>query len=128
MLLAILALWSGLWSSLVQNVVEVAEAVTNGGAVFDFGLLGAALVNSVLVLAGVQGLTWALPVIKARFPWAIPLIAFAAGPLLALATTALTGFFGHPIDLGALLALLTGGTAVTMHQFLKQLSPAKRVA
>jgi hypothetical protein len=90
--------------------------------IVNWGEVGAAAINSVGVLLAVQVIVYFLPKLRAKFPWAIPIIAVVAGPALGKLTELLFGILGHPVDLGPILAALTGTAAVTMHQIGKQAS------
>ncbi len=88
----------------------------------EWMLLLANLINAVLVVALVQAIkTYVMPFLRINAPWALPLIAFAIGPLMMLAMEALSGVVGYPIDLSPIIGVFTGGTAVAMNQVVKQL-------
>lgn len=83
----------------------------------DFMLLLANLINAVLVLAAVQALkTYAIPFLKEKVPWVLPIVAMAIGPLMMLAAEFLFTLIGHPIDLSPIIAVFVGGSAVALHQ------------
>lgn len=83
----------------------------------DYMLLLANLVNAVLVLALVQALkTYAMPFLKEKVPWVLPILAMGIGPLMMLATEYLVTLIGHPIDLSPIVGVFVGGTAVALHQ------------
>ena len=84
-----------------------------------YGLI-AALINSVLVVAAVQFLKVYWPIFKEKMPWLIPIIAGFIGPLIMLLQNMVTSWLGVPVDLSPLLGVLTGGTAVAIHQVYKQ--------
>jgi hypothetical protein len=88
--------------------------------IIDWGEAGAAAITSVGVLIAVQAIKYFLPMLRARYPWAIPIIAVVAGPALAQLTTLLFGILGHPVDLSPIVAVLTGAAAVTINQVGKQ--------
>ena len=92
----------------------------------DWQLLVATLINGIGVLALVKLITGTLmPFLRVNYPWAIPILAVIAGPVVAFATEWLMAFLGHPIDLSAIIAALTGALAVAAHQVKAQ---AKKVA
>jgi len=84
----------------------------------------AALINSVLVLLVVQVLKTAIPKLKESIPWLIPILAGAIGPAVAAGQNALFAWLGVPIDLSAIVAIFTGGTAVAINQVGKQIQKA----
>ncbi|UCD56788.1 MAG: hypothetical protein JSV16_13330 [Candidatus Hydrogenedentota bacterium] len=86
----------------------------------DWGLIGAAAINTVGVLLAVQALKIYLPIVRQKLPWLLPAIAPMVGMGLSYGTEALTAFLGHPVDLGPILAILTGAAAVTAHQIKVQ--------
>lgn len=89
----------------------------------DWQFLVAVLINGVGVLAVVQLLkVHVMPFLKTKHPWAIPILAVVAGPLVGYATEYLMAFLGHPIDLTAIIAALTGAMAVVAHQVKVQAS------
>lgn len=91
-------------------------------AIIDWGEIGATAVSAVGVLIAVRFLTWALPILRQRYPWSLPIIA-ALGPVgLAKLSEILLGVFGYPVDFGPLLDLLGAGGAfaVVIHQVHKQ--------
>jgi hypothetical protein len=88
--------------------------------VIDWGMIGAAAINSVGVLLAVQVIKYYLPMLRTKYPWAIPIIAVLAGPAFAQLTSLLFGILGHPVDLGPILGALTGTAAVAMNQIGKQ--------
>jgi hypothetical protein len=83
-------------------------------------VLLAGLINSVLVLATVQGIKAFAPWVRAAIPWSIPIIAMLTGPVVAILQNALAGFLGWPIDLSPILAPFTGAAAVAIHQIHRQ--------
>jgi hypothetical protein len=97
----------------------------------------AALINGALVMVAVQLIKVYMPYFKVRIPWALPLIAMVAGPLIAWFQGFLADLLGQPIDLAPILGPYTeevigvaaGAFAVTVHQ-LKQQSetPEQRLA
>jgi CHASE2 domain-containing sensor protein len=88
--------------------------------IIDWGEVGAAAINSVVVLIAVQAIKHFLPILRQKYPWAIPLIAVVAGPGIAYVTSYLFTVLGHPVDLGPILGALTGTAAVAMNQIGKQ--------
>lgn len=91
----------------------------------NWQVLIAGFINAVLVVAVVQFLKWAIPQINAFAPWIFPIMAAAIGPLINTLQTALTGWLLIPIDLSSIVAVFTGGFAVTVHQFFRQVRVAK---
>jgi len=61
-----------------------------------------------------------MPILRAQYPWALPIIAMFAGTLLGYATEALMAWLGYPVDLSAIVAALTGAGAVAVHQIKVQ--------
>ena len=90
-------------------------------AVFDWRMIVAALINAVIVLTiAVPGLKHLMPIIKQKYPYMIPIIAAVAGLVMGATQDALYAWLGYPIDLGPIVAVLTGTFAVAMHQVGKQ--------
>jgi uncharacterized membrane protein YdcZ (DUF606 family) len=89
-------------------------------AVFDWKVLVAGLINSVLVVGAVQLIKVSLPKLRESVPWALPLIAMVGGPLLVWGQNQLMTVLGVPVDLSPLMGVLTGGTAVALNQVVKQ--------
>lgn len=81
----------------------------------------ALLLNSFVIVAAVQFLKWLLPVLKLRVPWLLPILAITLGPLMAMATTAVSAALGYPVDFSPIAGVFAGGSAVAFHQFGKQL-------
>ena len=89
----------------------------------DWQFLVAVLINGVGVLAVVQLVkVHLMPFLKAQHPWALPILAVLAGPIVGFATEFLMAFLGYPIDLSAIVAALTGAMAVVAHQVKAQAS------
>jgi hypothetical protein len=63
--------------------------------IIDWGEAGAAAITSVGVLIAVQAIKYFLPMLRARYPWAIPIIAVVAGPALAQLGTVNYSAFRH---------------------------------
>ncbi len=82
-------------------------------------LLGA-FINSVVVMGLIQLIKTYIPKLNELVPWLIPIIAAAIGPAVAVAQNALATWLGVPIDLSALTAVFTGGSAVAIYQIGKQ--------
>jgi len=80
------------------------------------------LINTVLVLLAVQGIKAVLPFLNKSVPWLLPIIAAAIGPVVAVIQSWLGSWLGINIDLSAIVAVFTGGSAVALYQFGKQLS------
>jgi hypothetical protein len=80
------------------------------------------LINTVAVLALVQLLKTYIPMLKTYYPWLLPIIAAAAGPLVALLQNWITGALGVPIDLTPISGIFSGGAAVMVNQVGKQWS------
>ncbi len=81
----------------------------------------AVFVNSVLVLIAVQALkNYVMPFLKTRHPWTLPIIAMIAGPIFEPLSTFLTGLIGYPIDLSAIVAVLTGAASVAIYGVLRK--------
>lgn len=91
-------------------------------AIIDWGEIGATAVSAVGVLIAVRFLTWALPILRQRYPWILPILA-TLGPVgLTKLAEILLGVFGYPVDFGPLIDLLAGAGAfaVVIHQVHKQ--------
>ena len=87
----------------------------------DWNEIAAAAINSVLVLIAVQFLkTKGIPWLNLHVPWLLPLIAMAIGPLMMIAMSYLSEYFGYLIDLSPIIGVFTGGMAVALHQVGKQ--------
>lgn len=80
----------------------------------------AGIINTVLVLFVVQALKNLVPKMRESIPWIIPILAGAIGPLVAAGQNALFSWLGIPIDLSAIAAIFTGGSAVAINQVGKQ--------
>lgn len=84
-------------------------------------------INSVFVLGVIQALkNYALPFLRAKHAWALPLIATSAGPLMAYLTEFLVGVTGHPIDLSGITAIFTGTIAVVSYGVLRKTGRANQ--
>lgn len=92
----------------------------------DWPLIIAALINSVLVLIAVQGLkNYVMPFLRVKYPWVLPIIATVAGPLLGMLTQYLSAMLGYPIDLSAIIGVLTGLSAVAGYSVLNKAGKTK---
>jgi hypothetical protein len=91
----------------------------------DWRLLVAMFINTGLVGFGVTLLTRYMPILKQQYPYLIPIIAACAAPFIAAVTNLLASWLGYPIDLGPILAVLTGTTAVFAHQVGKQIQKSR---
>jgi hypothetical protein len=83
----------------------------------------AAAINVVGVMLLLQGVTWTIPYLRERIPWAIPILAGIAGPAIASIQGALAAWLGVPIDLSRVSIAFTiglGGAAVAVHQIYQQ--------
>jgi len=80
------------------------------------------LINMVLVLVAVELIKKSIPIINASIPWLLPIIAAVIGPVVALIQSYLGAWLGVNIDLSSIVAVFTGGSAVALYQFGKQLS------
>lgn len=91
-------------------------------AIIDWGEVGAMAISAVGVLIAVRFLTWALPILRQRYPWMLPILAVLGPAGLTKLSEILLGVLGHPVDFGPLIDLLTGGGAfaVVIHQIYKQ--------
>jgi len=78
------------------------------------------LINTVLVLLAVQGIKKVLPILNAKAPWLLPVIAACIGPVVAIIQGYVGGWLGIAIDLSAIVAIFTGGSAVALYQIGKQ--------
>jgi len=96
-------------------------------AIIDWGEVGATAVSAVGVLIVVQLLTWLMPILRERYPWAIPIIATLGPYGLGLLAQVCLNFFGYPVDFGPILEFIGGGGAVAVvtHQVYKQSGKAK---
>jgi|GEM_PF-3180203 len=86
----------------------------------EWNSLIGALINSVVVMGVVQVIKLYLPKLNELVPWIIPILAAAIGPAVAVAQNALATWLGVPIDLSAIAAIFTGGSAVAIYQVGKQ--------
>ncbi len=86
----------------------------------EWKTLFGALINTVIVMGLVQLIKIYIPKINLAIPWLLPLLAAVIGPIVALIQTAIAGWLGVPIDLSALVAVFTGGSAVALYQIGKQ--------
>lgn len=80
------------------------------------------LINTVLVLLAVQGIKSVIPFLNSKTPWLLPIIAAAIGPVVAIIQSWIGSWLGVNVDLSAIVAIFTGGSAVALYQFGKQLS------
>ena len=80
------------------------------------------LINMVLVLVAVELIKKSIPFFNASIPWLLPIIAAVIGPVVALIQSYLGSWLGVNIDLSSIVAIFTGGSAVALYQFGKQLS------
>lgn len=90
--------------------------------VINWGEVGATAVSAVGVLIAVQFLTWLMPILREKYPWAIPIIATLGPYGLGLLAEVCLNFFGYPVDFGPILEVIgsSGALAVVTHQVLKQ--------
>ncbi|MHC4745351.1 MAG: hypothetical protein ACYS8Z_25850, partial [Planctomycetota bacterium] len=58
--------------------------------IINWGELAAVAINSVGVLLAVQGIKYAMPILRAKYPWSLPIIASVAGIGLGALTNYLT--------------------------------------
>lgn len=91
-------------------------------AIIDWGEIGATAISAVGVLIAVQLLTWALPILRQRYPWTLPILAVLGPAGLTKLSEILLRVLGHPVDFGPLIDLLagSGAFAVVIHQVYKQ--------
>ncbi len=87
---------------------------------FDWKTAAAAIINTAGVMAAVWALNRSLPVIRQSVPWLLPILAGAAGPMLAGLQAWLASYLGVAIDLGPVLAVASGASAVAAHQVWRQ--------
>lgn len=87
----------------------------------DWQQIVANLINTVLVLLAVQGIKMVLPIINSYVPWLLPIIAAAIGPVVALIQGWVGAWLGIPIDLSAITAIFTGGSAVALFMIGRKL-------
>ena len=100
--------------------VELASATPppgTPGALWWQAMLAAA-VNSGGVLLLVQGISAAVPFLKERIPWVVPILALLAGPAVAWVQSQVSAVTGLPIDLSEVqiafqVALGAGAVAVS---------------
>lgn len=90
--------------------------------IINWGEVAAAAINSVGVLLAVQGIKYVLPIIRQKWPWAIPIIAMLGGIGIGALTNYLFELIGYPVDLSAIESALTGAGAVALNQIGKQVS------
>ena len=79
------------------------------------------LINMVLVLLAVELIKKVIPIINESVPWLLPIIAAVIGPAVALLQGYLGAWLGINIDLSAIVAIFTGGSAVALYQVGKQM-------
>ena len=84
----------------------------------------ALLLNSFAIVVAVQLLKVWVPILREKVPWLFPIIAMVIGPLMAMATSAVSGYLGYPVDFGSIAAIFTGGSAVAFHQVYTQFQKA----
>lgn len=97
------------------------------GPVIEWGLVGANVLNILIALALTQYVRWGFPLIRARFPWLLPIVSMLAPVVFGVAAEFLLGVLGYPVDFGPVLDLIAaGGFAVAVNQTWKQTSPLKR--
>lgn len=83
----------------------------------------AAAVNTGGVLLLVQGIAWAVPYLRERIPWAVPILALVAGPAVAWVQSQVAAFTGLPIDLSQVqvaFQVALGAGAVAVSQIYSQ--------
>ena len=103
-------------------------ALPDWKTLIDWTVLLAGAINCVLVIAVVQILKGTLPYLRLTAPWLLPTLTLVIGPLLTYLQNALAAALGWPIDLSPIIAVFTGGTAVTLHQIKEQReAPEKRI-
>jgi hypothetical protein len=96
------------------------------GPVIAWGEVGAAVLNVVIALVLTQVVKWGFPIIRDKYPWALPIISMSAPFLFAKAAEFLLGVLGYPVDFGPVLDLIVaGGFAVAVNQTWKQTSRGK---
>ena len=89
------------------------------------GSLIALFINTTGTLAVVQLLkNYVIPTITQRYPALLPMLAGAAGPVLAFIQTKLAARLGYPIDLSMVVAIFTGAASVGVNQFVKKSTAA----
>ncbi len=105
---------------LVPAGAQCFDITAEPGAPVDWkGLLGL-FINSFAVVAAVKLLTVAMPTIREKIGWVIPILAMIIGPLLALASNAISEAIGVPVDLNPIAAVFAGGSAVAFYQVGRQ--------
>jgi hypothetical protein len=97
--------------SAVAQPVDPTNTVT-----FDWKTVAATFVNTTLVLALVMGINAFKPIIRVKYPWAIPLMATVLGPVIGAVQTWVMTQFGIQVDFSPVLAALAGAAATTAHQ------------
>jgi len=78
-------------------------------------------INVVLVLVVVELIKMALPILKEKVSWLLPIIAAAIGPAVSLIQGYLGGLIGLPIDLSPIVAIFTGGSASALYDVFRNL-------
>lgn len=91
--------------------VEATTTVT-----FDWKTVAATFINTTLVLVVVMGINLYKPLLREKYPWAIPLLATVLGPLIGAAQQWLLTQVGIHVDFSPILSALAGAAATTAHQ------------
>lgn len=87
----------------------------------DYKVLLSNLANSVIIVGLVQLLKTYWPSVRESYPWLIPIVATALGPLIGVLQVTLLGKFGINVDFSPVLAIFSGAAATTVHQVNRQL-------
>ena len=91
------------------------------GQPFDWRQLIGVLINTVGVMAVVQGIKAFQPVIAEKYGYSIPVLATVLGPALMWLQGVLSTWLGFQgFDFTPITAALTGSAAVAAHQFYAQ--------
>lgn len=96
---------------------QVVQSGMGGGS---WKQLVAVILNTAGVVLVVQLLKFFLPILKERYPWALPIIATLVGPGVAYLQITVAGWAGVDVDFTPVVAALTGGMAVAAHQVKAQ--------
>lgn len=94
--------------ALAQPVTPAAAAVE-----IDWKLILATFVNGTLVLLIVSVINAYKPVIRESYPWVVPLMATALGPVIGAAQSWALSKLGIQVDFSPIIAALAGAAATT---------------
>ncbi len=105
---------------LLPVVVLAADGAVEPGEAFDWQEMFALFLNSFAVVAAVQLLKKAMPTLRQKVGWTLPIIAVIIGPLMVIASNAISVALGYPVDLNPIAGVIVGLGATGLHQIGRQ--------